>query len=170
MASAPRPSRGSSTRLWDGREWPCAGRYAGRPVFRYRWAPPGLYTVRQLAVRGLRPAGQDPAGYLAWGFNRWAYLYRLDLAKPKRVPTAAQRRAIERCNVIQQWCPSCRSDVGYRIPRSLGECVDCAETAIDRYRSRHEHDEQQQSEQHGSECVGRLVDVVNEHVQMRESA
>ena len=128
-ASVPRPAPRSRVRLWDGRWWPCAGRYAGVPVFRYGWAPPGLATVRQLAARGLRPAGQDVAGWLVWGpanRPRWAYLYRVDLAAPKRPLTPAMAAAIGRCNAAQQVCPTCRLDVGYRIPRSLGECVDCA--------------------------------------------
>lgn len=28
-------------------------------------------------------------------------------------------------NAALRVCPTCRTDVGYRIPRSLGECVDC---------------------------------------------
>jgi hypothetical protein len=108
--------------------WPCAGRYAGAPVFRYGWAPSGLATVRQLAARGLRPAGQDVAGWLVWGPSnrpRWAYLFRVDLARPKRPMTPARWAAIERCNAAQRACPTCRTDVGYRIPSSLGQCVDC---------------------------------------------
>ena len=114
--------------MWDGRWWPCAGRYAGAPVFRYGWAPPGLATYRQLSAQGLRPAGQDVAGWLVWGPSnrpRWAYLYRLDLAAPKRPMTPGKWAAIRPCNAAQRICPTCRIDVGYRIPGSLGECVDC---------------------------------------------
>ncbi|OLT22929.1 hypothetical protein BJF78_32695 [Pseudonocardia sp. CNS-139] len=131
-SSNPRPARGSAVRLWDGRVWPCAGRYAGAPVFRYGWAPSGLATVRQLAADRLRPGGQDVAGWLVWGpanRPRWAYLFRRDLAAPKRPMTAAMRAGIERCNAAQQLCPTCGTDVGYRIPRSLGECWDCAAIA-----------------------------------------
>jgi hypothetical protein len=128
-SNAPRPARNSSVRLWDGRWWPCAGRYAEAPVFRYGWAPTGLATVRQLAAQGLRPAGQDVAGYLVWGpanRPRWAYLYRLDLAAPKRVMTPARWAAIGRANAAQRVCPTCGLDDGYRIPRPLGECWPCA--------------------------------------------
>jgi hypothetical protein len=129
MSTVPRAARGTSVRLWDGRVWPCAGRYAGAPVFRYGWAPTGLATVRQLAERRLRPAGQDVAAWLVWGpanRPRWAYLFRVDLAAPKRPMTPARRAAIARCNAVQRICPSCGQDAGYRIPRSLGECVSCA--------------------------------------------
>ncbi len=124
----PRPTRGSQVRLWDGRWWPCAGRYGRTPVFRYGWAPSGLATVRQLAAEGLRPGGQDPAGFLVWGpanRPRWAYLYRRDLAAPKRAMTPGRWVAVAAMNAALRVCPSCRVDVGYRIPRSLGECVDC---------------------------------------------
>ena len=78
---------------------------------------------------GLRPGGQDVAGWLVWGpanRPRWAYLYRLDLAVPKRAMTPARWAAIERCNAAQRVCPTCGHDDGYRIPRSLGECWPCA--------------------------------------------
>ncbi len=131
-AGVPRPAPRSQVRLWDGRWWPCAGRYAGVPVFRYGWAPSGLATRRQLRAAGLRPAGQDPTAWLVWGpanRPRWAYLYRLDLAAPVREMSAAQRAGIARCNAAQQLCPTCATDVGYRIPRSLGECWGCATAA-----------------------------------------
>ncbi|MFC4941868.1 RRQRL motif-containing zinc-binding protein [Pseudonocardia sp. GCM10023141] len=176
--SGPRAARGTSTTLWDGREWPCAGRYARVPVFRYGWAPSGLATVRQLAGQDLRPAGQDVAGWLVWktrpSRRGWAYLYRVDLARPKRIPSAAQLASIARCNVVQQWCPTCRTDVGYRIPRSLGECVDCAETAIERDLARHTNQHLNApagaAQQHSNERVGHPVGVVIEHVEFRESA
>jgi hypothetical protein len=132
-AGVPRPVSGSQVRLWDGRWWPCAGRYGRVPVFRYGWAPSGLATMRQLAAAGLRPAGQDPAGFLAWGpanRPRWAYLYRRDLAAPKRPMTPARWAAVAAMNAAHRVCPSCRLDVGYRIPRSLGECVDCNDQPV----------------------------------------
>ena len=60
---------------------------------------------------------------------------RLDLATPKRPMTPARWAAIERCNAAQRICPTCRQDAGYRIPRSLGECIECAETARAGYRA-----------------------------------
>ncbi len=127
-STAPRAARNTVTRLWDGRWWPCAGRYATAPVFRYGWAPDGLATVRQLAAQGLRPGGQDVAAWLVWGRgNRagWAYLYRVDLARPKRPMTPARWAAVARALAAQQVCPTCRRDAGYRIPRSLGQCLPC---------------------------------------------
>lgn len=93
----PRPGRRAVVELWDGRFWPCAGFYAERPVFRFRWAPSGLATVRQLGAEGMRPGGQEVTAWLAWGRPRrprWAYLYRWDLAKPKRAVSEAQRASL----------------------------------------------------------------------------
>jgi hypothetical protein len=121
-------------------------------VFRYGWAPDGLATTRQLAAQGLRPGGQDVAGWLVWGRgNRagWAYLYRLDLAKPKRVMTEARWAAIARCNAAQRICPTCGRDGGYRIPRSLGECWPCAAL---RHHDQHKHD-QHKHDEHGQDTT-----------------
>lgn len=98
-------------------------------MFRYGWAPSGLSTVRQLAARGLRPGGQDVAGWLVWGPGnrpRWAYLYRTDLARPKRAMTPPRWRAVTAMNTAQQVCPKCGRDVGYRISRRERCCWDCA--------------------------------------------
>jgi len=54
-----------------------------------------------------------------------AYLYSIAAAKPKRVPTAAQLAAVEKALAARRICPSCGQDVGYCIPLSLGECIDC---------------------------------------------
>jgi hypothetical protein len=121
-------------------------------VFRYGWAPDGLATTRQLAAQGLRPGGQDVAGWLVWRRgNRagWAYLYRLDLAKPKRVMTEARWAAIARCNAAQRICPTCGRDDGYRIPRSLGECWPCAAL---RHHDQHKHD-QHKHDEHGQDTT-----------------
>jgi len=99
-------------------------------VFRYGWAPTGLATIRQLGVDGLRPGGQDVAGWLVWGpanRPRWAYLYRRDIAAPKRPMSPARWAVIERMNAALRVCPTCGEDVGHRIPRSLGQCWPCSE-------------------------------------------
>jgi hypothetical protein len=109
--AVPRPDRRGVVQLWDGRFWPCAGSYAGAPVFRFRWAPSGLATVRQLSAEGLRPGGQEVAGWLAWGrgsWPRWAYLYRRDLAKPKRTPSQAQREALAKATAARLARRECR--------------------------------------------------------------
>ena len=100
----------------------------GLPTFTWRGAPPQYATRRQLRAAGLRPA-QPIAAQLLWrgiGGTRAAYLYRIDLARPKRAATAAQRAAVDAALLARRTCPTCRRVRGYYIPRSLGECLDCA--------------------------------------------
>jgi rubredoxin len=54
-----------------------------------------------------------------------AYLYRADLALPKRQATPAQRAAIAKALLARRTCPTCGTGKPYYIPRSLGECLDC---------------------------------------------
>lgn len=112
-----------------GFEDPTGARY-GVPTFPWRSAPSGFATLRQLRARGLRPGGQPVAAQILWrgvGGTRSAYLYRVELAKPKRTATPAQRAAIELALVARRRCPTCRQVRPYYIPRSLGECLTCAE-------------------------------------------
>ncbi|MER5882589.1 RRQRL motif-containing zinc-binding protein [Streptomyces sp. NPDC001941] len=99
------------------------------PVYRWRLAPEGLATRRQLRARGLRPGGQDVAAQVERPRRRRgplvAYLYRVDLAKPVRPMTPARAEALAKANAAQRWCPSCRCDAGYRIPRAHGVCGRC---------------------------------------------
>ncbi|RST04595.1 hypothetical protein EF910_16460 [Streptomyces sp. WAC07149] len=101
------------------------------PVYRWRLAPDGLATRRQLRAAGLRPGGQDVAAQLERPRRRRgplvAFLYRLDLAKPVRPMTPARRAALARANAARRRCPACRRDAGYVIPASLGMCVPCAD-------------------------------------------
>ncbi|WP_039988807.1 RRQRL motif-containing zinc-binding protein [Streptomyces pseudogriseolus] len=101
------------------------------PVFRWRLAPDGLATRRQLRAQGLRPGGQDVAAQLERPRRRRdplvAYLYRVDLAVPVRPMTPARRAALAKANAARRTCPSCRRDAGYVIPASLGTCVPCAD-------------------------------------------
>ncbi|MET9426316.1 RRQRL motif-containing zinc-binding protein [Streptomyces sp. NPDC003036] len=101
------------------------------PIYRWRCAPDGLATFRQLRARGLRPGGQDVAAQVERPRRRRgplvAYLYRVDLAKPVRPMTAARRAALARANAARRVCPECGRDAGYRIPVSLGMCVPCAD-------------------------------------------
>ena len=100
-------------------------------------APAGLATRRQLAAAGLRPNGQSPAGQVGWTSRRYsarrqsrtrfAYLYRIDLAAPRREPTIPQLVALAKADAARRTCASCRQVAAYVIPRSLGECLDCAE-------------------------------------------
>ncbi|OEJ98048.1 RRQRL motif-containing zinc-binding protein [Streptomyces thermolilacinus] len=100
------------------------------PVYRWRLAPDGLATRRQLRARGLRPGGQPVAAQLERPRRRRgplvAYLYRIDLAKPVRPMTPGRAAALQRAMAARRTCPSCRRDAGYCIPPSLGRCVPCA--------------------------------------------
>jgi hypothetical protein len=108
---------------------PDGSRY-GMPTYPYRCAPDGLLTKRQLRASGLRPAGQRIAAQILWkhkGRRRVAYLYRADLAKPKRQATPAQLTAIQAALRARRICATCGNEKDYCIPLSLGECNDCAE-------------------------------------------
>ncbi|WP_411574170.1 RRQRL motif-containing zinc-binding protein [Streptomyces fradiae] len=100
------------------------------PVYRWRLAPDGLATRRQLRARGLRPGGQPVAAQLERPRRRRgplvAYLYRIDLAVPVRPMTPAKWAALAQANAARRLCPSCRRDAGYVIPPTLGMCVPCA--------------------------------------------
>jgi hypothetical protein len=107
---------------------PSGARY-GLPTYLWRCAPDGLATRRQLMELGLRPGGQPIAGQVMWrgrGGVRVAYLYRLDLAKPKRSASAAQLVALDAAMAARRTCSSCGQVRPYCIPRSLGECGPCA--------------------------------------------
>lgn len=101
------------------------------PIPTYWWlgAPAGYATRRQLRDRGLRPGGQPIAAQILWhgvGGQRAAYLYRVDLAKPKRTATPRQRNAIAKALRARRTCATCRVVRDYYIPTSLGECNTCA--------------------------------------------
>jgi hypothetical protein len=96
------------------------------PTFNYRCAPRGLATRRQLAAKGLTPGRQPIAAQILWRRGkRVAYLYREDLARPKRPATDAQLAALLRAHVAQSTCPTCGREFPYYIPRRWGECLDC---------------------------------------------
>ncbi|WP_256103723.1 RRQRL motif-containing zinc-binding protein [Streptomyces sp. ODS05-4] len=100
------------------------------PVYRWRLAPDGLATRRQLRALGLRPGGQDVAAQVERPRRRRgpliAYLYRIDRACPVRPMTPARWAALARANAARRHCPGCRRDAGYVIPTALGLCVPCA--------------------------------------------
>ncbi|MEU7907950.1 RRQRL motif-containing zinc-binding protein [Actinoplanes sp. NPDC049118] len=106
---------------------PDGARY-GIPTYWWQGAPPGYATRRQLRERGLCPGGQPIAAQILWrgvGGVRAAYLYRLDLARPKRTATPAVRAALAKAMRARRTCPACRHVRPYCIPRSLGECLTC---------------------------------------------
>ncbi|MGW4020797.1 RRQRL motif-containing zinc-binding protein [Streptomyces sp. NPDC005009] len=100
------------------------------PVYRWRLAPDGLATCRQLRALGLRPGGQDVAAQIERPRRRRgplvAYLYSIEQAKPVRPMTPAKRTALAKANAARRTCPQCRRDAGYVIPPSLGMCTTCA--------------------------------------------
>ncbi|MEU5397496.1 RRQRL motif-containing zinc-binding protein [Streptomyces tibetensis] len=100
------------------------------PVYRWRLAPDGLATRRQLRALGLRPGGQDVAAQVERPRRRRdplvAYLYRIDTAKPVRPMTPAKWAALAKANAARRICPECRRDAGYVVPPSLGMCTPCA--------------------------------------------
>ncbi|MEV7240878.1 RRQRL motif-containing zinc-binding protein [Streptomyces sp. NPDC093248] len=100
------------------------------PVYRWRLAPDGLATRRQLRAMGLRPGGQDVAAELQRPRRRRgpliAYLYRIDRARPVRPMTPGRWAALACANRARRICPACRRDAGYVIPTSLGMCSACA--------------------------------------------
>ncbi|MEU7120382.1 RRQRL motif-containing zinc-binding protein [Streptomyces zaomyceticus] len=100
------------------------------PVYRWRLAPEGLATFRQLRAIGLRPGGQQVVAQLERPRRRRgplvAFLYRVDLARPVRPMTPGRWAALERANAARRVCPECGQDAGYRIPSSLGMCTPCA--------------------------------------------
>lgn len=107
---------------------PEGNRY-GIPTYWWRGAPGGYATRRQLRERGLCPGGQPIAAQILWrgvGGVRAAYLYRLDLARPKRTASPAVLAALAKAMRARRTCPTCRTVRPYCIPLSLGECLDCA--------------------------------------------
>lgn len=126
MSAAARLPRagGVMTQRWGWQ--PTAWVQDGLPTWRWRAAPDGLVTRRQMRERGLAPGGAEPvAQVVCRGGRRRAWLYDPAELAPKRVPTRAQLVAVRAALAARRWCPSCRRDVGYCIPTSLGQCVTC---------------------------------------------
>ena len=106
---------------------PTGNRY-GFPTFPYRAAPDGLATRRQLRADGLCPGGNDPVAQILWkhhGKRRTAYLYRRDLATPKRIPTTAQLAAITKALLARRTCRHGGVTQPYYLPRATGACLIC---------------------------------------------
>jgi hypothetical protein len=102
----------------------------GTPVFKFRWAPTGLATRRQLRAKRMCPGGHEPYALLVWrNGQRWAWLYRLDLAKPSRVPSPARLNALDKAMEARRRCQFCGTVADYCIPTSDGRCVECMTVA-----------------------------------------
>lgn len=110
--------------LWDGRQWP--GRMlSGLPAFEFECAPSGLLTRRQLRAAGLAPGGQEPYARLVWKRDRrWAWLYREDLARPKRIASAAQLAAVGKALAARRVCAVC-GPVEHCVRTTDQLCGDC---------------------------------------------
>ncbi|WP_315986133.1 RRQRL motif-containing zinc-binding protein, partial [Streptomyces sp. t39] len=55
---------------------------------------------------GLRPGGQEPVARIECrGGKRFAWLYRIDLAKPKIPMTFAKEVALDKAMAARQTCP-----------------------------------------------------------------
>lgn len=96
----------------------------------YPWfdqAPENYKTRRQLAELGLRPGGPVVARVVWKRGERWADLFDVAAAKPKKAPTAAQLAALEKAQAARQICPYCKVDVGFVIPYRWRErdCWSC---------------------------------------------
>jgi len=107
------------------------GERYGLPTYWWKGAPAGYATRRQLRARGLRPGRQPIAAQVLWvgvGGTRTAYLYLVDLARPKRPATPGQLRAVRAALRARRTCPTCAQVQPYCIPRSLGECLTCQDT------------------------------------------
>ena len=97
------------------------------PVYRWRQAPKGLATRRQLRERRLRPGGQDPVAVIECrGGKRMAWLYEVDKALPIRPMTLAKEAALDKAMAKRQTCPTCQRRYFHCLPlRTLGCCLEC---------------------------------------------
>lgn len=105
------------------------------PTWPFGAAPQHLATRRQLRAAGLAPGGHSPVGRVMWRSrlrpdgrpgDRFAWLYDIRLAAPKRVCTTAQAVAVAKALAARRTCSTCGEVRPYEIPRSLGECPPCA--------------------------------------------
>jgi hypothetical protein len=119
------PARSQWIELWNGK-YAFGWDHHGTPVFRFKWAPGGLATRRQLRAMRMCPGGHEPYAFLAWrNGQRWAYLYRLDLARPSRIASPAQLNALDKAMEARRRCKLCGLVADYCIPTSDGRCVEC---------------------------------------------
>ncbi|MER7898930.1 RRQRL motif-containing zinc-binding protein [Streptomyces sp. NPDC096046] len=112
---------------------------AALPEYDRSTVPEGLVTRRQLREMGLSPGDNEgPVAILRCKLcatrPQWScrhptrgYLLRVDLAKPKRVPTLAQEWALDRAMAARSTCPECGRRYWFCLPlRSQGCCDPCA--------------------------------------------
>jgi hypothetical protein len=130
----PRNRRQEVVRIFDGRVHHvalCRGFLDNLPVFGWGEAPSILLTRTQLRDAGLRPNGQDPLALLVFRHHRAyrheevATLYSVELAAPRRVPTPAQLRGIDRALQARRMCVACTREQDYYVPTSTRQCWAC---------------------------------------------
>lgn len=115
--------------LPDGR-WVLGRLEDGLPTFGYGQAPSGLATRRQLRAAGLRPGGQEPVGQVKWRRGRrFAWLYRVDLAAPKRAASPAQVAALDRAMTARRYCQAHGGLVDHCVRGPGRMCADCYDAA-----------------------------------------
>ncbi|MFF1823755.1 RRQRL motif-containing zinc-binding protein [Kribbella sp. NPDC058245] len=123
------PARSIWVELWNGK-YALGWDFHGTPVFKFRWAPGGLATRRQLRAMRMCPGGQEPYALLVWRKGkRWAWLYRLDLAKPSQPASPAKLNALDKAMAARRTCGQCHQKQTYCIPTSDGRCLDCIDAA-----------------------------------------
>lgn len=106
---------------------PTGARY-GIPTYPWHLAPEDLATRRQLLADELRPGEPEPVAQILWHHGpaiRVAYLWRIDRAKPKRIPPLAQLGALQKALIARQTCRGCGTDAGYRLPARWEGCPAC---------------------------------------------
>ncbi|MFJ3860363.1 RRQRL motif-containing zinc-binding protein [Streptomyces sp. NPDC090085] len=75
-----------------------------------------------------RPEGAEPVARIECRTGkRWAWLYRIDLAKPKFPMTLAKEAVLEKATAKRQTLPGpCGRRYFHCIPlQSLGSCLEC---------------------------------------------
>ncbi|WP_333741174.1 RRQRL motif-containing zinc-binding protein [Streptomyces sp. IBSBF 2806] len=100
--------------------------------------PDHLLTRRQLRDRSLSPGRSTVVAILQCKGCRYtpqsscthrtrAYLYEINAATPKRVPTLAQELALDKAMAARQTCPGpCRRRYFHCLPlNTLGCCLEC---------------------------------------------
>ena len=107
------------------------------PEFDRRACPEDLVTRRQLRERGLSPGGHGPVAVLrckgcsyrpdqACIHPTRAWLYSVEVARPKRTPTLAQEEALDRAMAARSTCPQCKRRYYFCLPlRTQGVCDPC---------------------------------------------
>jgi hypothetical protein len=123
------------------------GTYQGCPVLTWGWADRRvLATRRQLRAMNLSPGGHDPVAVLLFQHRRparardFAWLYRIDLAAPKRTPTTAQLRAVRAALIARRTCTGPCQQVQTRCVSTTSRMCPTCETATNfwpRYAAEH---------------------------------